>query len=201
MLCGCRSLPDAKLGPCEELDYDVFMKSFLFAVPDSLQYRYTLHRRGKTFIANGITHKDDKRGMHLAGFNNFGMTFYSARWQNDRFEILKNNTGMSDKFLEKSVLSDVLLLYRQLPPMGNCIRRNLLDGSLWLETDRPLAGGTGFFVVIDGQPVWGAVREGKIYFKAIAGPKDKGIPAKITVENFIEGYESEIRFFNEDFAQ
>ena len=104
---------------------------------------------------------------------------------------------MPDKFLKKSILCDVLLLYRQLPAAGNCIRRDVLDGSLWLETNHQLAGGTGYFVVLDGQPGWGAIRNSKICFKAVVAQKNMNTPAKITIENFNEGYKSEIRFFNE----
>ena len=197
MLCGCKSLPDAKLGNCKDLDYDIFTKNFPLDIADPLQYRYTLHWRDKTLIANSITHKTDKSGVNVAGFSNLGMTLYSALWQDDNFEILKNNTGMPDKFLKRSILCDALLLYRQLPTAGNCIRRDVLDGSLWLETNRKLAGGTGYFVVLDGRPGWGAIRNGKMYFKAVAALKSKNTPTKITIENFNEGYKSEIRFYNE----
>ena len=197
MHCGCKSLPDAKLGNCEDLNYDIFTKNFPLDIPNPLQYRYTLHWRSKTLIANGITHKTDESGVNVAGISNLGMTLYSAQWQDNHFEILKNNTGMPDKFLERSLLWDVLLLYRQLPAAGNCIRRDVLDGSLWLESNRQLAGGTGYFVVLDGQPGWGSIRNGKICFKAVAEQKNKNTPIKITIENFNEGYKSEIRFFNE----
>jgi hypothetical protein len=197
MLCGCRSLPDAKLGNCEDINYDIFAENFPLDIPDTLQYRYTLRWRNKTLIVNGITRKTDKSGVNVAGFSNLGMTLYSAQWQGNHFEILKNNLGMPDKYLKRSILCDVLLLYRQLPAAGNCIRRDVLDGSLWLETNRQLAGGTGYFVVLDGQPGWGAVRNGKICFKAVAAQNDKNAPTKITIENFNEGYKSEIRFLDE----
>jgi hypothetical protein len=197
MLCGCQSLPDTKLGNCEDFNYDVFTRNFQLDIPDPLQYRYTLRWRSKTLIANGITHKTDKSRVNVAGFSNLGMTLYSAQWQDDHFEILKNNTGMPDKFLKRSILSDMLLLYRQLPPAGNCIRQDALDGSLWLETNRQLAGGKGYFVVLEGQPAWGSVRNGKICFKAVVAQKNGNTPKKITIENFNEGYKSEIRFVNE----
>ena len=112
--CGCRSLPDAKLGSCEDLDYDIFTKNFPFDIPDPLQYRYTLHWRNKTLIANGINHTTDKNGVNVAGFSNLGMTLYSAQWQDNHFEILKNNTGMPDKFLGKQLKSklELDLLYQ-----------------------------------------------------------------------------------------
>jgi hypothetical protein len=197
MLCGCRSLPDVKLGNCEDFDYDIFTKNFPFDIPDPLQYRYTLRWRNKTLIANGITHAIDKSGVNVAGFSNLGMTLYSAQWQENNFEILKNNTGMTDKSLKRSILCDALLLYRQLPAAGNCIRQDVLDGSLWLEMNRQLAGGTGYFVVLGGQPGWGAVRNEKLCFKAVAAKKNKKTPTKIAIENFSEGYKSEIRLFNE----
>jgi len=197
MLCGCQSLPDANLSNCEDLDYDIFAENFPLDIPDPSQYRYALHWRSKTLIVNGITHKIDESGANVAGSSNLGMTLYSARWQDNHLEILKNNTGMPDKLLRKSVLCDVLLLYRQLPPAGNCIRRDVLDGSLWLETNRQLAGGTAYFVVRDGQLGWGAIRNGKICFKAVAAQNSKNAPTRITIENFNEGYKSEIRFLNE----
>ena len=200
-LFGCRSLPDAELGNCEDFDYDIFTKNFPFDIPDPLQYRYTLSWRSKTMIANGIAHKIDKGGVNIAGFSNLGMTLYSARWQGNHCEIFKNNTGMSDKFLKRSILFDVLLLYRQLPTAGNCIRRDDLDGSLWLETNRQLAGGMGYFVVLDGQPGWGAIKNGKICFKAVVEQKNMKTPTKITIENFSEGYKSEIRLINKNPAK
>ncbi len=201
MLCGCQSLPDIKLGDCEDLDYDIFTKNFPLDITDPLQYRYTLRWQSKTLIANGIAHKTDKNEVNMAGFSNLGMTLYSAQWQDNQFEILKNNTGMSDKFLKRSILCDVLLLYRQLPAAGICIRRDVLDGSLWLETNSQLAVGTGYFVILDGQPGWGAIRNGKICFKAVAAQKNKNTPKKISIENFYEGYKSEIRFLNEGSAK
>lgn len=198
---GCRSFPDARLGDCEDSDYDIFTRNFPLDIPDPLQYRYTLHWRSKTLIANGITQKTGKNGVNAAGFSNLGITLYSAQWQDDHFEILKNNTGMPDKFLKRSILCDALLLYRQLPSAGSCIRRDVSDGSLWLETNRQLAGGKGCFVVLDGQPGWGAIRNGKIRFKAVVARTNMNTPTKISIENFNEGYESEIRFFNKGSAE
>ena len=197
MLYGCRSLPDVELGNCRNLDYDAFAKNFQFDIPNPLKYRYTLRWRNKTLIANGINQKTEEGGVNIAGYTNIGITLYSARWQDGQFEILKNNTHMPDNFLIKSILNDVLLLYRQLPAESDCIRQDVSDGSLWLETDRELAGGTGYFVVLDEQPAWGAIRNGKICFKAIVTRKTRNMPARITVENFNEGYRAEIRFFNE----
>jgi len=149
-------------------------------------------------IANGVTQKTGEGGVNIAGFSNAGITLYSARWQDGHFEILKNNTKMPDRFLKRSILSDALLLYRQLPAEADCIRQDVLDGSLWLRTDRELAGGMGYFVVLDEQPAWGAIRNGKIWFKAVVTQKSGNAPVKITIENFIEGYRAEIRISNEN---
>ena len=196
-LCGCRSLPDAKLGNCGDFDYDKFAKNFQFDIPDPLRYRYTLRWRGKALTANGITQKTGEGRANIAGFSSAGITLYSAWWQDGHFEILKNNTKMPDKLLKRSILNDVLLLYRQLPAEAACICQDVLDGSLWLRTDRGLAGGTGYFVVLDEQPAWGAVRNGKICFKAVATRENTNTPTRITIENFSEGYRAEIRFFRE----
>jgi hypothetical protein len=195
MLCGCQSLPNAKLGNCEDLDYNIFKRNFQVEIPEPLQYRYTLHWHNKTLIANCITHKD-KNVIDTAGISNLGITLYSARWQDNHFEILKNNTGMPDKLLKRSILCDALLLYYPLPKEGSCIRRNVSDESLWLETNCDLAGGTGYFVILDNQPGWGAIRDDKIYFKAIATKTNNNTFTNITIENFKEGYKSEIRLLN-----
>jgi hypothetical protein len=197
MFCGCRSLPDAKLGDCEKLDYDTFAKNFQFDIPDPLRYRYTLRWRGRALIANGITQKASEGRVNIAGFSNTGITLYSAQWQDGDFEILKNNTKMPDRFLKRSILNDALLLYRQFPAEGDCIRRDVLDGSLWLKTDRELAGGTGYFVVLDERPAWGGIRNEKVCFKAMLAQKNNNAPAQITIENFYEGYRAEIRILNE----
>ena len=201
MLFGCKSLPDAQLSNCEDLDYDMFAKNFPLDIPDPLQYRYTLRWRHKTLVANGMTHKTDKNGVNVAGFSNLGITLYSAQWQENHFKILKNNTGMSDKLLKRSILCDVLLLYLQLPIERNCIRRDIMDGSMWLETNHQLAGGKGCFVILDGQPGWGAILNGKIHFKAVVAQTNMNTTTKISIENYNEGYESEIRFLNKGSAK
>jgi hypothetical protein len=81
MLCGCRSLPDAKLGNCEDINYDIFAENFPLDIPDPLQYRYTLRWRSKNLIVNSITRKTDKNGVNVAGFSNLGMTFGSVAGQ------------------------------------------------------------------------------------------------------------------------
>ena len=102
---------------------------------------------------------------------------------------------MPDRLLERSVLGDALLLYYSLPEDVNCIRKNLSDGSLWLETNSELAGGTRYFVIDNNKPGWGAVGKDKIHFKAITNGTNK-IIANIQIENFKEGYKSEIRILN-----
>jgi hypothetical protein len=121
---------------------------------------------------------------------------YSAKWQDGQFEILKNNVKIPDTFLERSILSDLLLLYRRLPAEGDCIRQNIADGTLWLKTENNWQGGSGYFVLIDNQPAWSGLREGKVYFKALASTGNSNIPACITIENYKEGYSAQIRYSN-----
>lgn len=199
-LCGCQTLPDAHLSGCEDLDYNTFTSNFPFNIPDTLQYRYTLRQPNKkTLIANGINHRGNDGIIDIAGFTNVGMTLYSAQWQQGSFKTLKNNTQLSEKALERSILRDVLLVYRQLPANIECIRSDIKDNSLWLEeTARDAAGCNRYFIVSNGQPGWGAIRDNKMFFKALVTQKEGNAPSQITIENFNEGYEGQIRFFYED---
>ena len=99
-LTGCRSLPDVKLGQCEELDTKQFAKAFDFRVKNTIRYRYSFCRNNLEFSCNGITQQKDD-GIYIAGFSNAGITLFSARWQNGQFSILRNNTKMPVSFLEK----------------------------------------------------------------------------------------------------
>ena len=196
LVCGCRPLPSVQLGECEKLSYDEFGEKFKFDIPDVLRYRYTLNWKNKELICSGITQRTNEGGVNIAGFSNMGLTMYSAKWQNGQFDILKNNVKIPDIFLERSILSDLLLLYRRLPAEGDCIQQNIADGTLWLKTENNWSGGSGCFVLIDNQPAWSGLREGKVYFKALASIGNSNIPAYITIENYKEGYRSQIRYSN-----
>lgn len=198
LFCGCRSLPDIELGTCKNLDYNSFTKNFQFDIPNPLKYRYTLRWRNRTLIVNGLNQVNKEGGVNIAGFTNIGITLYSARWQDGQFEILKNNIHMPDNFLKKSILHDVLLLNHPLSAESDCIRQDISDGSLWLETNHELGGGTGYFVLRNEQPAWGGIRKGKICFMAIVTRKKKNTPELIKIENFNENYKAEIRFINGD---
>lgn len=196
LVCGCRSLPDVQLGGCEKLSYDAFAEKFQFDIPDVLRYRYTLHWKDKELICNGITQETSDGEVNIAGFSNAGLTMYSAKWRDGQFEILKNNVKMPDTLLERSLLSDLLLPYRRLPAEGDCIRQNIVDGSLWLKTENDWTGRLGCFVLIDNQPAWSGLKKDKIYFKALASTGDSNIPDRITIENYKEGYSAQIRYSN-----
>ncbi len=104
---------------------------------------------------------------------------------------------MPDRLLERSVLCDALLLYYSSPEDGGCIRKNLMDGSLWLQTNSELAGGARYFVIENNKPGWGSILKDKVHFKAIANRTNKTL-TNIEIENFKEGYKSEIRILNLD---
>jgi hypothetical protein len=197
LVCGCRSLPYIQLGGCEKLSYDEFAENFQFDIPELLWYRYSLRWKDKKLIFSGITQKTDNRGVNLAGLSDSGLTVFSAGWRDGRFEILKNNVKMPDAFLERSVLNDLLLLYRRLPAEEDCIRQNIADGSLWLKTKNDWSGRKGCFVLIDNKPAWSGLRKGKIHFKAVVSTRNGHIPTCITIENYKEGYSAEIRYSNE----
>jgi hypothetical protein len=194
---GCRSLQDIQLGECEKLSFDEFAENFQFDIPELLWYRYSLHWKDRKLIFSGITQKTDNGGVNVAGLSDSGLTVFSARWRDGRFEILKNNVKMPDALLERSILSDLLLLYRRLPAEQDCIRQNIADGSLWLKTKNDWSGRKGCFVLIDNQPAWSGLRKGKIYFKAVVSKRNGNIPAGITIENYKEGYSAEIRYSDE----
>jgi hypothetical protein len=197
LVCGCRSLPDIQLGECEKLSYDEFAENFLFEIPELLWYRYTLHWKDKKLICSGITQKTDNDGVNVAGLSDSGLTVFSARWRDGRFEILKNNLKMPDAFLERSVLNDLLLPYRRLPAEEDCIRQNIADGSLWLKTENDWLGRIGCFVLVDDQPAWSGLRNSKVHFKAVVSTRSGNIPTGITIENYKEGYSAIIRYSSE----
>ncbi len=194
LVCGCRSLPDVRLGECQKLSFDEFAENFQFDIPELLWYRYSLHWKDKRLIFSGITQKTDNGEVNVAGLSDSGLTVFSARWRDGRFEILKNNAKMPDAFLERSVLNDLLLLYRRLPAEQDCIRQNIADRSLWLKTEDDWSGRKGCFVLIDNQPAWGGLRKGKIHFMAVVSTRDGKIPAGITIENYEYGYSAKIRY-------
>ena len=197
LVCGCRSLPDIQLGECQKLSFDEFAENFQFDIPELLWYRYSLHWKDKNLIFSGITQKTDNGWINVAGLSDSGLTVFSARWRDGRFEILKNNAKMPDTFLERSILNDLLLLYRRLPAKEDCIRQNIADGSLWLKTENDWSGRKGCFVLIDNQPAWSGLIKGKIHFKAVVSTRDGNIPVGITIENYKEGYGAEIRYSDE----
>lgn len=197
LVCGCRSLPDIQLGECEKLSFDEFAENFQFDIPELLWYRYSLHWKDRKLIFSGITQKTDNGGVNVAGLSDSGLTVFSARWRDGRFEILKNNMKMPDALLERSILSDLLLLYRRLPAEQDCIRQNIADGSLWLKTKNDWSGRKGCFVLIDSQPAWSGLRKSKIHFRAVVSTRNGNIPTGIMIENYKEGYSAEIRYSDE----
>jgi hypothetical protein len=184
------------LRDCEKPNYDEFIKKFNFVIPDVLRYRYTLSWKGKELICNGITQKAEDGEVNIAGFSNIGVTMYSAKWQNGQFEIFRNNIKMPDIFLERSVLSDLLLPYHRLPVEGKCILKNTTDETFWLKTENNWANGSGYFVLIDNQPAWSILKEGKVYFRALASTDSNNNIKYITIENYKEGYNAQVIYLN-----
>ena len=188
-LAGCRSLPKVELGPCEALDTEPFVRAFNFQIENTIRYRYWFRRKNVEFSCNGITQQKDD-GVYIAGFSNAGITLFSALWENGQFSILRNNTKMPESFLAKSVLGDLLIIYRR--PSGNdrCVRRNRLDDSLWLEMEDPLAGKTGYFVMHRDELAWVGLKKDKICYRA-KRVKKKEFDC-LDIENYKQGYRSEL---------
>lgn len=189
-LAGCRSLPEVNLGPCDASDTEPFVRAFNFETANTIRYRYWFCRKNVEFSCNGMTQQKDD-GVYIAGFSNAGITLFSAVWADGQFSILRNNTKMPESFLAKSVLGDLLIIYRRPADNDRCVRRNLLDDSLWLEMEDPLAGKTGYFVINGGELAWVGVQKDKICYQA------KRVKKKerdcLDIENYKEGYRSEIR--------
>lgn len=196
---GCRSLPGVELGECEKISYEEFAGNFQFDLRDILRYRYSLHIKDKELLFSGVTQKISDNEVKIAGISDSGLTLYMAKWQGGRFEVLKNNMNMSDSFLKRSVLSDLLLPYRRFPAEVDCILRNTVDGSFWLKTEDNWYRGTGCFVLFDNQPGWSGLREDKIHFMAFASTGNGKNPTSITVENYKEGYSATIRYSKDSF--
>ena len=196
---GCRSLPEVELGECEKISYEEFAGNFQFDLRDILRYRYSLHFKDKDLLCSGVTQKIGDNEVKIAGISDSGLTLYMAKWQGGQFEVLKNNMNMPDSFLKRSVLSDLLLPYRRFPAERGCIRRNTVDGSLWLKTQDSWHRGSGCFVLVDNQPGWSGLREDKIHFRAFASTGKGKIPISITIENYKEGYSARIRYSKNSF--
>ena len=192
-LAGCRSLPKVQLGPCDALDTEPFVRAFDFKTANTIRYRYLFRRKNVEFSCNGMTQQKDG-GVYIAGFSNAGITLFSAVWKDGQFSILRNNTKMSESFLAKSVLGDLLIIYRKPSDNDRCVRRNLLDDSLWLEMEDKLAGETGHFVINGGELAWVGLQKDKIYYRA-KKVKKKELDC-LDIENYNQGYRSEIRILN-----
>lgn len=191
---GCRSLPEVHLGECSDMSYGGFSEKFRFEIPGVLRYRYMLHWNEKELICNGVTQVADGGGVNIAGFGNSGITMYSARWSDGEFEILKNNVRMPDAVLERSILNNLLLLYRRIPSEGDCIRHNIDDESLWLRTENTWGEGVGCFVLDKGVCGWSEIANGKAIFHAWVTERKGRFPAGITIENYKDGFRAEVSF-------
>ncbi|MEN8126643.1 MAG: DUF3261 domain-containing protein, partial [Planctomycetota bacterium] len=192
-LAGCRSLPDVELGPCEELDTTRFAEAFNFKTASTMRYRYWFRRKNAEFTCNGITQQKGD-SIYIAGFSNAGITLFSALWENGQFTVLRNNTKIPESFLSKSVLNDLLIVYRRPSDNDCCVRRNRLDDSLWLEMEDQLAGTTGYFVINHDNPAWIGVKNDTIYYRAtIANKRELDC---LDIESYKEGYHSEIRLLD-----
>ncbi len=192
-LAGCRSLPKVKLGPCEAMDTEPFVRAFDFETANTIRYRYWFRRKNVEFSCNGITQQKDD-SIYIAGFSNAGITLFSAVWVDGQFSILRNNTKMPESFLIQSVLGDLLIVYHRPSDGDRCVRRNLSDGSLWLEMEDQLAGKTGYFVVNGGELAWVGLQKDKICYRA-KRVKKKELDC-LDIENYKQGYRSEIRILD-----
>jgi hypothetical protein len=189
---GCRSLPEVELGPCVEAGYEAVAAKLAFDMPDGVRYRYTLQWRGRTLVANGMSQRTGNGEVNLAGYSDSGITMYKAKWQNNKFRILSNNTGMPDALLEKSVLADVFLLHRRMKAAGQCASRDAKDGGLWLRAGGDMEGAELYFVLADGKSSLMAQKKGRIYYKATVAEKRGNMPSDIRIENYGAGYSARI---------
>jgi hypothetical protein len=189
---GCNSLPEVELGPCSEAGYQAVAAGFMFDMSDVVRYRYTLQWHGRILVANGMSQRTGSGEVNLAGFSDSGITMYSARWQDGKFRILRNNTGMSEALLEKSVLGDVLLLHRKMKAAGQCASRNAKDGGLWLAASNGTPEAAWYFVMADEKISWIAQKKGRIYYKATVMGRRGNMPSDIRIENYDAGYSARI---------
>ena len=192
-LAGCRSLPEVKLGQCENLDTKQFVRTFNLKIPENIRFRYSFRRKNVEFVCDGIIQQKESV-THIAGFSNSGITLFSALRENGQFSVLRNNTKMPESFLVNSVLNDLLIMYRK--PSGNerCVRRNQFSGSPWLEMEDPLAGQTGYFVINLDNMAWIGVQNNKLCYRATMANK-KELDC-LYIENYKEKYRSEIRILD-----
>lgn len=194
---GCNSLPEVELGPCKEVGCAAVVAGLTFDMPEVVRYRYTLQWHGRTLVANGMSQRTSSGEMNLAGFGDSGITMYSAKWQDGKFSILRNNTGMPEALLEKSVLSDVLLMHRKIVAEGQCTSRNAKDGGLWLQAGEDVGEAELYFVLADGKSSWMAQKKGRIYYKATVAEKHGNLPSDIRIENYGAGYSARIELVPE----
>ena len=95
--------------------------------------------------------------------------------------------------LKKSVLSDLLIVYFRPSKKDDCFRRNLLDGTIWLEMKNELAGKTGYFVAGRNDLSWVGVQKDKICYQAKAVISTENALDYLVIENYKEGYYSQIQ--------
>ncbi len=194
---GCRSLPDVELGDCSDVSLGEFGGGYRFEIGGVLRYRYMLHWGAREMICNGVTEETSDGVLNIAGFADSGITLYSARWRGGEFEVLRNNMRMPDAVLSRSILSDLLLLYRRLPVDGDCVRFNAGDDSLWLKSGGEWGDGGGCFVLDGDRFGWGGIENGKVLFRAWVTEMDGDFVRGIAIENYRDGYSAEVAFLTE----
>lgn len=191
---GCRSLPVVELGDCSDVSLGEFSDKYRFEIGSVLRYRYMLHWGAKEMVCNGVVEKAVEGGLNIAGFADSGITLYSARWRGGEFEVVRNNMRMPDAVLGRSILSDLLLLYRRLPVEGDCVRRSVGDDSLWLKADSIWGGGMGWFVADGDRIGWAGIENGKVLFRAWVTEMNGGAVTGIAIENYRDGYRAQVAF-------
>jgi len=197
MCCGCASMPVVKLDDCVGGDAALFSEHFRFDCSGAQRFRYVFRRSGKELACNGVAEKTEQGQVKVAGFGDSGITLFAAIWADGNCSIIKNNTGMSDAFLNRTVFGDLLLRYRPLPVDGGCMRRNEADGSWWLTTDTEWSGVKGCFILADGQYGWSGLANGRVVFKAMMLEGAADGRTIIGIENYRDAYKAEVVYMVE----
>jgi hypothetical protein len=179
---GCRVLPKVSLESCIQQDTTHFVQLFAsYFSGDSMRCRYMLDLKSMTLNFEGIVQKQENV-IFLAGFNDSGITLFSARWAHGKFVILKNNTRMPEQFL-KCVLTDLMLpYYLPMDTMG-CVYTNISDNSLWLHMKDNPGNIEGYYVIENGHAAWNGLKQGRLCYRADISTDDSSGNSVIDIDH------------------
>ena len=160
-----------------------------------VRYYQDVRWRNRDVILTGVLRKESDGSRLIVGLSNAGMTLYSARIKNGQIVILKNNMGISDRFLCENIIFDVGLFCWVGSEGGKSFCHTGLDGveEIWQVNPADVGDCTGYFVFRDGRMGYARLCSGRCGYSAEFVADKNGYLESVVVENIARGYKSRIR--------